>query len=273
MDNYEMLIKENLEQYDAEEREMLILTGEDSVGAGLLKDDLWQPGVFSLATIDIETNTFISDKIRLRWLAKGSERKGWIYDLKPLTTYRIKARHIKEECKNPGILNDVYYLASVIEREISDDRLEQALEEYKKPKYLTVCDLGEFKLEKVYGWYAKDVNLSGETCRVLLECDPAEEGNADVAKKAFEKIYSNFGEWNLKIKKFAAGEMTDLANDWAEEGEKITEEEFINRLKVHELWMNPTGGYSIAYYDDDMFAGHYVTVEGDDVDSRDYAHL
>lgn len=273
MDKFETLMEENLQQYETEEREMLILTEEECIGAGLIKDDLWQPVVYSLAAIDIESDTFITDNLRFHWLAKGSERNGWVHNLKPLTIYRIKARHIKKECRNPRIVQDIYYLSKVIERNLADERLEKVLVEYKEPKYISICDLGNFELEKMYNWYAKEVVLGDEKCRVLLECHSLEKGNADIAKQSFEKIYESFTEWNQKIKKFAAGEMTDLANDWAEDGEEITEECFMRRMKLHTLWLNPEGGYSVSYEDDDMSAGHYITVESSTIDKREYVHL
>lgn len=73
-----------------------------------------------------------------------------------------------------------------------------------------------------------------------------------------------------KFRAFAAEKLTELANDWQDEGygdedgedlAAITEESFAGRIVISELSIDAEGDYEV-YYDDDMFWGHVIIVNG-----------
>lgn len=275
MELLKMITQEYLNRYEDEEKEMLILTYQSGAGAGVIKADLCEPVIDALAYINPEDNELKTEQIRFYWLAKESDRYGWIYNLKPYTIYKIKCRHIKDEYRNPKINKDVYFLASVVERDVSDSRLEKVLEKYQKPLYMDIPNLGKFEFDRRVEGYSKKVELLGERFDIILECSPENKENADVAGQNLEKILLNFEEWSNRIKAFAARQLTDLANDWAMDvgGEEITPQEFIGRMRMDTIVMRCDGGYVVSYFDDDMFGGHTITVEGKDIDSMDDAHI
>ena len=58
--------------------------------------------------------------------------------------------------------------------------------------------------------------------------------------------------------------MTGLANEWLEEDEfePVTESSFAERISISELEMKPNGNFMVLYYDDDIFGGGCVMIEG-----------
>ena len=98
--------------------------------------------------------------------------------------------------------------------------------------------------------------------------DVDEEGSvtAKDALETWKQLIANCQVWDDKARKFAAGELTDNANDWAldadENAEEITQECFAKRLSISEVSVSTDGNFEIFYDDDDMFWGHVVIVSG-----------
>ena len=67
------------------------------------------------------------------------------------------------------------------------------------------------------------------------------------------------------MREFAARKLIDLAKDWCEseeEAAKIKEESFAKRITIESISMTSGGSFTAYFSDDDIFAGHCITVSG-----------
>lgn len=123
--------------------------------------------------------------------------------------------------------------------------------------------LGEFKLDRKYDWFEGQINWLGSMEDVSLKKDE----DKDTARAALETLHmlmSDPAEWDKRLREYAAGELTGLANDWREDGENpdIKKEEFAERIGCPSFSIDNSGDFEAVYNDDDMFAGHWIVVCG-----------
>ncbi len=272
--NYEKEKSKYEKRYEEQTRELLVLTGEYVGGAGSVTKGLWSPSADILGYVDLETGETVESEGGLSWLAREEDKDGWIYHLKDLTIYHIKCRKIKPEkvMKNaqPRFFNN-FMLTEVVEREIENPALSKLLEKYKEVVVIEDGDCGTFSLERHFNWFVGTVDWLGEDCHVTLECDEENGTTADRALVQFKNIYANLKEWDQKFRAFASEKLTELANDWQDEGyddedgealAAITEESFAGRIVISEFSIDAEGDYEVYYDDDDMFWGHVIIVRG-----------
>ena len=283
--NYKKEKSKYEKRYEEQTRELLVLTGEDVGGAGRVAEGLWSPSAGILGYVDLETGETVESGGCLSWLAREEDKDGWIYHLKDLTIYHIKCRKIKPEkvMKNvqPRFFNH-FMLTEVVEREAENPVLSKLLEKYKPVVAIEDGDCGTFTLERRFNWFAGTVDWLGEDCHVILECDEENGTTADRALAQFKNIYANLKEWDQKFRAFAAEKLTELANDWQDEGyddedgealAAITEESFAGRITISELSIDAEGDYEVYYDDDDMFGDHVIIVRGSVDGGMEDAHI
>ncbi len=125
------------------------------------------------------------------------------------------------------------------------------------PETLLEC----FKLDKKYRWYDGEVEWQGDTARVILHLDK-ESRDASHQLEQLKTILENQTQWDHRIRQYAADELIDLANDWMEsDGIVISKEEFMQRIGVPDIDIEPDRSSEFSYGDDDIFAGHWIVVE------------
>ena len=264
---FQQEMKKLEQKYEKELMDILVLLGDMGGGAVRVDKGIWEPSVNILAYIDLSTQELVKCKGRISWLAEEKDRKGWIYHLKNEKIYHLRVRKSKQSSQNPAFL-----LEEVVKRNVKHPDLQEVLEEYRKPLEMEDELCGTFSLERSFGWFTGTVDWLGEECSVSLECDEdAGEGTetAGGALSALHRIYGNLREWDEKFRRFAAEELTELANDWLsdsedfeENGMTITKEAFAERIGISEMTISPDGDYEVYYNDDDMFWGHVIIVSG-----------
>lgn len=283
--NYKKEKSKYEKRYEEQTRELLVLTGEDVGGAGRVAEGLWSPSAGILGYVDLETGETVESGGCLSWLAREEDKDGWIYHLKDLTIYHIKCRKIKPEkvMKNaqPRFFNH-FMLTEVVERGVENPALSKLLEKYKEVVVIEDGDCGTFTLERHFNWFAGTVDWLGEDCHVTLECDEENGTTADRALAQFKNIYANLKEWDQKFRAFASEKLTELANDWQDEGYDdedgealvaITEESFAGRIAISEFSIDAEGDYEVYYDDDDMFGDHVIIVSGSVDGGMEDAHI
>ena len=126
--------------------------------------------------------------------------------------------------------------------------------------------LGELVYDKEMDWFEGEVTWSGTSINLYVGGDSETELNRNIS--IAEDIVKNQQKWNDTVRKYAAKQLTELANDWAddeepEEPHEITEQEFAERIDLCGIDIQGDGNYTFWFNDDDMFWGHSVTVYGD----------
>jgi hypothetical protein len=153
-------------------------------------------------------------------------------------------------------------VAEVLEEGVQNDVLNALLEEYRKPVRISDPLLGEFELNKDFGMFEGTIDWLGKEIFVSLEVNIDYKAGWTKAMKALRVLFEEQRKRDSEFRDFAADELTALANDWSQDENLISKEDFIDKISLSSLSLT-SGGKFIAYYDDgDMFYGHAVTVYG-----------
>lgn len=255
-------------EFEAEEYEMLILVQSSCMGAACIKDML-KPSVNFLASIDLHTGQLFHEKGRVEWLLKkDNKRKGWGYEFEQFGIYRVAVRKCIPQTLQPyqaQYMNNRYMLISVLEENVSNEKLEALKEYYAKPISME-NELGSFVLDREFSWFEGSVNWNGVEANVYLETDEEDGDTAERAMKVLKILVDHIVDNDTKYREFAAQELTELANEWMDESdeidaEEITKEIFAKRMEISEITVSPDGSLSLFYNDDDMFLGHVIEIQ------------
>ena len=119
---------------------------------------------------------------------------------------------------------------------------------------------GTFYFNREYGWFAGQVSWMGNMEEILLDKD--EEGEtADAALQTLHILMQDTANWDIRLRSYAARELTELANDWREENiPEIKEKDFAERIGIPSIHIDNKGSFEAVYDDDGMFAGHWIVV-------------
>lgn len=145
-----------------------------------------------------------------------------------------------------------------------DPEMKAILEEQKKPVSIWVPELGTFTLNRLVNWFEAEVEWLGQTAR--LDIDREEDWDACVEQG--KALMAGQKGWDEKVRAFAAQELLDQANDWAqdaaegEEPEEITREQFMERLELDAVQISADGRFEFWFNDGDLFWGHAIHVTG-----------
>lgn len=264
--------------FGTDETELLFLTVESVNGAAVLDDDILRPSLEFVASVDLTTGKFSKEKGRLEWLISNSKnRRGWGYDFEKFNIYHIKGRkNIPIELTKNMLktLNNCYMVTKVIDDGLSDPRLEKLKEKYLKPVYIEDSEIGKLTLNREYSWFEGNIDWLGHECSIQLETDRDGGKTANRAFLHLKTIYSDIAVWDEKFRDFAAHEFVEIANEWDESDEEITEKQFAEMLHISELSISPRGEITAYYVENgDIFGGHAIEIEATVKGKFEYANL
>ncbi len=158
------------------------------------------------------------------------------------------------------------FLMEELPQPVTDPEMKAILEEQKKPVSFWEEGLGTFVLNRSVGWFEAEADWLGQTVRLDFDKD---EDRVDCLAH-FHALMEGQQEWDQRVRAFAAKQLLELANDWEEdaagneerEPEKITAEQFMERLELDAVQVSGTGAFDFWFNDDGMFWGHAVHVTG-----------
>ncbi|MCI0764202.1 DUF2262 domain-containing protein [Bacillus sp. TL12] len=238
--------------------EVAAVTGASGVGAGKAGDAiLWGASIPLIAWQDLcNHELIIEEKLRLEWLADDAELRRSRELLQENTVVRLLVR--REE--------NAMMLVQVLDKTYEDNELEKILQDSMKPVYYQDKILGEFTLEKTVELFEKQISWVGEECSLSFDWNKDEQIMQDALKTAYI-LFEGQNEWDRKMKLFAATELLELANEWLQDDDEktvdeITQEMFINLMKLESISVYPDGDFTIYFSDGDMFWGHCIVVDG-----------
>ena len=147
-----------------------------------------------------------------------------------------------------------------------DPEMKAILEEQKKPVSIWVPELGTFTLNRLVNWFEAEVEWLGQPAR--LDIDREEDWDACVEKA--KALMADQKGWDEKVRSFAADQLLEQANDWAQdaagnedgEPEEITREQFMERLELDAVQISADGRFEFWFNDGEMFWGHSIHVAG-----------
>ncbi len=145
-----------------------------------------------------------------------------------------------------------------------DPDLEAILEEQKKPVTFWEEGLGTFTLNRQVDWFETEIQWLGAEISLVFD---AEEDRAEVLRKA-KALLANAVSWDRRVREYAADELLELANDWSQDMDEdggaveVTREQFMERMELEAVQVEPDGSFEFWFGDGWMFAGHSIRVTG-----------
>lgn len=211
------------------------------------------PKAVFIASIDNKTNELSKSHGTLTWIEKG-RKSGIKFNFSDMGTYIVKVRKSKEN-------NNSYLLLDVLEK-ASDERLENIKENYLK--LVVINDkLGKFNLDRNYNWFDGKIDYLGDKCTVEMKVEEGET-SADIQLNKLKEIFGNLKVWDNHVREYASNELLELANEWCEDEEEITKEEFIRRMGIPVLIIDKRGTVEAMFDSDNMFTDHSIVVDIDE---------
>lgn len=244
-------------QFGQEELTILALTGPNGFSGGKLpKEKLWTASIGLTAWMEEDGPDVHREEIGLVTLAddklmeylRQRVPRDFIIKVKVRPALDGK-RMLMEELPQPGF----------------DPELKAILEEQKKPVTLEDEALGTFTLNRSVNWFETDVDWLGQSVSLTFDSDENQAGSLQTA----HALVAAQQDWDRQVRERAAGELLDLAGDWARDGanegeepEEITRESFMERMELDAIEVCEDGSFEFWFNDGGLFWGHSIRVSG-----------
>ena len=246
--------------WNKESHEYLIIVNNDEPlcynNTVMGEESNYMASLTTLGYIDFDTDEHCSEKGTILWEMRPDEYDSEIHKslFKGGTIYHIRAAM--------QIDNNVLYPLEVIREWKMEYFLDNLYEAYVKknniPVYLETKTLGNLLLNQEYDRYNGCFKFKGREVAISIT-------HYFDSKKLVPKIETfvrDFEAHDEEMRRYAAENLTSLANEWADkEGNaNITEEDFYNRLVPEAIYMSITSEYDVYYHSDGLFKNHSIKV-------------
>ena len=174
---------------------------------------------------------------------------------------------------------NAWLLVEVLEPAVSCPELEAYWEEYQKPVELNDEVLGKLTLNRELDWLEGEIPWGDGHMNLSLEIDTEDTETWDKVRAFARKLATDAARWDSELRRFAAKELTELANDWQSSDEEnenapeLTEEDFMRRIQPESLVLSWDGNLVAYYDDDDLFFGHVIEISGTESEGLKYANI
>jgi len=158
--------------------------------------------------------------------------------------------------------NNTCKLIKVISYQDSDNELSAIAAELKKPVIVEDDFFNKLYYNRSFNNWETKIEFNGEAANLILEAD--NNNSFENSKKFAKQILKNHKKWEKNIQDFAVSKLLKLKNDtWLdEEEEKVSAQEFIDKMKVESVIMFHDGEFEFFYNDGDLFWGHSIQIRG-----------
>ena len=248
--------KELAAQYLPGELTLLAVTGANGFGGGKVgKEKLWRASIGLTAWMeedspDIHRGEFVLSTIaddRLLGVLQRRAPQDFIIKFKGRVSEDGK-RLLLLDLPEPGF----------------DPDLKAILEEQKKPVTFWEEGLGTFTLNRQVDWFETELDWLGAEISLVFDQD---ENRADCVMNA-KALLADAAGWDRRVREYAADELLELANDWSQDMDEdggaveVTREQFMERMELEAVQVEPDGSFEFWFGDGWLFAGHSIRVTG-----------
>lgn len=150
--------------------------------------------------------------------------------------------------------------------EIADDNFDApelavVANELAQPVEMQTNRFGKLVLDRSINWFQGTVVWGGREVRISFDTDDDLDISGQL--KTAQALFDAEQDWQRRIEAFAVKEKLSLANDWRDEGvTPITEKEFLERMKLESISIQPDGKFEFWHNDGDLFYGHSIQISG-----------
>ena len=155
-------------------------------------------------------------------------------------------------------------LARLLDPKLKDPELERAVEELKKPVTHHDAQFGKFTLNRRVNWFEAETPWLGAVTQLHLQSDKEDAEFPHDSLEQARLLWKDANRWDREIQSMMLRKLLDLKNgNWLEEDEKeLTAADFLSRVSLSSITVDPTGSFEFWYDDGDLFWGHSIMVSG-----------
>lgn len=250
--------KELAAQFQPEELNVLAVTGANGFSGGKSgKEKQWWASIGLTAWMeedspDIHRGEFVLSTVGDEQLLEVLRRR-----TQPDFIIKFKGR-VSEDGKRLLLLD--------LPEPGFDPDLKAILEEQKKPVTFWVEGLGTFALNRQVNWFETEVDWLGT--EVSLSFDRMDEAEMKQSQNTAKALLAGAADWDRRVREYAADELLELANDWSQDMDEdggaveVTREQFMERMELEAVQVEPDGSFEFWFGDGWLFAGHSIRVTG-----------
>ena len=250
--------KEFAAQFLPEELTILAVTGANGFGGGKTHgEELWTISIGLTAWMeedspDIHRGEFVLSTVGDEQLLEVLRRR-----TQPDFIIKFKGR-VSEDGKRLLLLD--------LPEPGFDPDLKAILEEQKKPVTFWVEGLGTFALNRQVNWFETELDWLGT--EVSLSFDRMDEAEMKQSQNTAKALLARAADWDRRVREYAADELLELANDWSQDMDEdggaveVTREQFMERMELEAVQVEPDGSFEFWFGDGWLFAGHSIRVTG-----------
>lgn len=136
-----------------------------------------------------------------------------------------------------------------------------------------MTSINEFQYNSDYDYYESELEINGISTAIYVTNDKVKE--IEILNNRLNQAIDWLEDNYETIKQYCADNLRELKNEsWVEtEEEKVTEEEFKERLQLESIKIESDGGLELAFQDGDLFWGHWIVVKTDPEYRLNYADI
>jgi hypothetical protein len=155
----------------------------------------------------------------------------------------------------------------------SDNELESILSKFREPVEMTDPVVGRLILNKSANWFEGKVVWLGKQVDIAVSLD--ENDSPTDSLHTAKGLMKAMEQWASKVNDYAVGQLLELKNDnWLDEDESaISREDFLCRMQLNSITVNPEGEFEFWHDDGDLFWGHSILVSGSFTDGITHADI
>jgi hypothetical protein len=160
-------------------------------------------------------------------------------------------------------------IEALVTTDVRDAELAAWVEEMRKPVVVADPALGTLVLDRASSCYRADRMVDDQPYRLVVVIEHVPDAARDAAiLAALRDRISGIETHVAHYRQAAADELLGVYNEswWEEDLPRLTPEQFMSRLRLKSVYVQPEGGVDVYFDDDDLFAGHVVHVRLDVAD-------
>ncbi len=223
----------------------------------LAGEELWTL-MFTFEGWKVKNGVLKLDKLTIRKLVTEEEDDELRELLNPYDIIEIRARMSEENIFNcPQAL-----LLETVNNKLIDKELQSYSSKLQEPVTFQDQFFGILTLNRQMNCFEAEITWQSERINLNLSMDDCED--RDEFLKLARSIWNSQDEWSKKIEQFAVDKLLSLKKEaWLDEDEReFTPDEFIKRMTLESITLEPDGNFEFWYDDGDLFWGHSIQVIG-----------
>lgn len=180
----------------------------------------------------------VIEDISLEMLILPEERTKYEEIFKEDSILKLKLKKHKKSKEELKLMRNIFMISEILEDNLEDKELEEALEESRREVIYSDDVLGEFKLNKKYSYFEGKMKYEDSFIELIVNCESRYEiEDVENMVNILRKVASDIDKYDKEIRNFGAEKVIDEKNEYyLEEGEKkLTAKKYAEKVILESI--------------------------------------